>query len=124
LVVDNHRLAGPRADVPCSRVSPINVIGRWIAPPAGDRFIDQFQRPTSLRKKILPLSVKPPTIEDAVKAGGFLGGRPEDIIEQLKAVEKRYPGLDRRHQGAAIITKGDGMATPRVIELARTANLD
>ena len=22
-------------------------------------------------------------------------GRPEDIIEQLKAVEKRYPGLDR-----------------------------
>jgi hypothetical protein len=30
-----------------------------------------------------------------VKAGGFLAGRPEDIIEQLKAVEKRYPGLDR-----------------------------
>ncbi len=39
--------------------------------------------------------VKLPTIEDAVKAGGFLAGRPEDIIEQLKAVEKRYPGLDR-----------------------------
>jgi len=38
--------------------------------------------------------VKLPTIEDAVKAGGFLAGRPEDI-EQLKAVEKRYPGLDR-----------------------------
>jgi hypothetical protein len=36
-----------------------------------------------------------PTIEDAVKAGGFLAGRPEDIIEQLKAVENRYPGLDR-----------------------------
>ena len=34
-------------------------------------------------------------IEDAVKAGGFLAGRPEDIIEPLKAVEKRYPGLDR-----------------------------
>ena len=31
-----------------------------------------------------------PTIEDAVKAGGFLAGRPEDIIEALKAVEKRY----------------------------------
>jgi hypothetical protein len=30
-----------------------------------------------------------------VKAGGFLAGRPEDIIEALKAVEKRYPGLDR-----------------------------
>jgi alkanesulfonate monooxygenase SsuD/methylene tetrahydromethanopterin reductase-like flavin-dependent oxidoreductase (luciferase family) len=33
--------------------------------------------------------------EDAVKGGGFLAGRPEDIIEALKAVEKRYPGLDR-----------------------------
>jgi hypothetical protein len=32
---------------------------------------------------------------DAVKAGGFLAGRPEDIIEALKAVEKRHPGLDR-----------------------------
>src|SRR6202040_2704215 len=40
-------------------------------------------------------SLKPPKIEDAVKAGGFLAGRPEDIIEQLKAIEKRYPGLDR-----------------------------
>ena len=27
--------------------------------------------------------------------GGFLAGWPEDIIEQLKVVEKRYPGLDR-----------------------------
>ena len=36
-------------------------------------------------------SLKLPTIEDAVKAGGFLAGRPEDIIEALKAVEKRYP---------------------------------
>ncbi len=36
-----------------------------------------------------------PRIEDAVKAGGFLTGTPADIIEQLKAVEKRYPGLDR-----------------------------
>jgi hypothetical protein len=34
------------------------------------------------------------TIADAVKAGGFLAGRPEDIIEALKAVEKRYPGVD------------------------------
>jgi hypothetical protein len=37
-------------------------------------------------------TVNLPTIEDAVKTGGFLAGRPEDIIEQLKAVEKRYPG--------------------------------
>jgi hypothetical protein len=40
-------------------------------------------------------SLTAPTIEDAVKAGGFLAGRSEDIIEQLKAVERRYPGLDR-----------------------------
>ena len=47
-----------------------------------------------------------------MKAGGFLAGRPEDIIEQLKAVEKRYPGLGRRRQGAAVITKGDEHARP------------
>ena len=34
-------------------------------------------------------------VSDAVKAGGFLAGTPADIIEQLKAVEKRYPGIDR-----------------------------
>jgi hypothetical protein len=28
-----------------------------------------------------------------VKAGGFQTGTPADIIEQLEAVEKRYPGL-------------------------------
>jgi alkanesulfonate monooxygenase SsuD/methylene tetrahydromethanopterin reductase-like flavin-dependent oxidoreductase (luciferase family) len=38
---------------------------------------------------------KLPRIEDAVNAGGFLTGTPDDIIGQLKAVEKRYPGLDR-----------------------------
>jgi hypothetical protein len=37
----------------------------------------------------LPGTVKLPTIEDAAKAGGFVAGRSEDIIEQLKAVEKR-----------------------------------
>src|SRR5690242_14304648 len=47
------RLAGPRADVPCRRVSLINVIGCWIVLPAGDRFIDQFQRPATPRKLIL-----------------------------------------------------------------------
>ena len=40
-------------------------------------------------------TVRLPTIEDAVKVGGFLASRPEDIIEALKAVEKRYPGPDR-----------------------------
>jgi alkanesulfonate monooxygenase SsuD/methylene tetrahydromethanopterin reductase-like flavin-dependent oxidoreductase (luciferase family) len=49
----------------------------------------------AMRDPRLAGTVKLPTIEDAVKAGGFLAGRPEDIIEQLKAVEKRYPGLNR-----------------------------
>jgi hypothetical protein len=65
-----------------------------------------------MRDPRLAGTVKLPTIEDAVKAGGFLAGRPEDIIEQLKAVEKRYPGLGRRHQGAAVIPKGDEHARP------------
>jgi alkanesulfonate monooxygenase SsuD/methylene tetrahydromethanopterin reductase-like flavin-dependent oxidoreductase (luciferase family) len=49
----------------------------------------------AMRDPKLAGTVKLPKIEDAVNAGGFLAGRPEDIIEQLKAVEKRYPGLDR-----------------------------
>src|ERR1041385_1414905 len=49
----------------------------------------------AMRDPKLAGTAKLPTIEDAVKAGGFLAGRPEDIIEQLKAVEKRYPGLNR-----------------------------
>ncbi len=38
-------------------------------------------------------SVRLPTIKDAVKAGGFLAGRLEDIIEAPKG--GRDPGLDR-----------------------------
>ena len=49
----------------------------------------------AMRDPRLVGTVKLPTIEDAVKAGGFLAGRPEDIIDALKAVEMRYPGLDR-----------------------------
>lgn len=48
-----------------------------------------------MRDPRLAGTVKLPTIEDAVKAGGFPAGRPEDIIAQPKAVEKRYPGIDR-----------------------------
>ena len=36
-----------------------------------------------------------PRIEAAVETGGFLAGPPEVIIEQLKKLEKAYPGLDR-----------------------------
>jgi len=49
----------------------------------------------AMRDPRLVPNVKLPRIEDAVAAGGFLVGTPADIIEQLKAVEKRYPGLDR-----------------------------
>jgi len=38
---------------------------------------------------------KLPRIEDAINAGGVLCGTPEQIIEHLKGLEKRYPGLDR-----------------------------
>lgn len=36
-----------------------------------------------------------PGIEGAVASGGFMCGPADLIIEQLKAVEKRYPGLER-----------------------------
>jgi alkanesulfonate monooxygenase SsuD/methylene tetrahydromethanopterin reductase-like flavin-dependent oxidoreductase (luciferase family) len=49
----------------------------------------------AMRDPKLAATAKLPRIEDAVKAGGFLAGTPNDIIEQLKAVEKRYPGIDR-----------------------------
>jgi len=40
-------------------------------------------------------SAKLPRIEDAIKSGGFLGGSPAEIVDHLKAIEQRYPGLDR-----------------------------
>src|ERR1044071_5092672 len=40
-------------------------------------------------------TAKLPRIEDAINAGGVLCGSPEQIIEHLKGIEKRYPGLDR-----------------------------
>src|SRR6266851_1835852 len=40
-------------------------------------------------------AAKLPRIEDAINAGGVLCGTPEQIIEHLKGLEQRYPGLDR-----------------------------
>jgi alkanesulfonate monooxygenase SsuD/methylene tetrahydromethanopterin reductase-like flavin-dependent oxidoreductase (luciferase family) len=40
-------------------------------------------------------TAKLPRIEDAIAAGGVLCGTPEQFIEHLKGLEKRYPGLDR-----------------------------
>ena len=48
-----------------------------------------------MRDPRLVPNIKLPRIEDAVNAGGFLAGTPADIIAQLKAVEKEYPGLER-----------------------------
>jgi alkanesulfonate monooxygenase SsuD/methylene tetrahydromethanopterin reductase-like flavin-dependent oxidoreductase (luciferase family) len=49
----------------------------------------------AMRDPALVPNTKLPRIEDAVKAGGFLAGTAADIVEQLKAVEARYPGLER-----------------------------
>jgi alkanesulfonate monooxygenase SsuD/methylene tetrahydromethanopterin reductase-like flavin-dependent oxidoreductase (luciferase family) len=40
-------------------------------------------------------TAKLPRIEDAVAAGGFLTGNADDLIEHIKALEKKYPALDR-----------------------------
>jgi alkanesulfonate monooxygenase SsuD/methylene tetrahydromethanopterin reductase-like flavin-dependent oxidoreductase (luciferase family) len=53
------------------------------------------QQVAAMRDPNLVPTTKLPRIEDAVKAGGFLAGTPADIIAELKAVEKRYPGLER-----------------------------
>jgi alkanesulfonate monooxygenase SsuD/methylene tetrahydromethanopterin reductase-like flavin-dependent oxidoreductase (luciferase family) len=38
---------------------------------------------------------KLPRIEDAIAAGGFLCGSPAQVIDHLKALERKYPALDR-----------------------------
>jgi alkanesulfonate monooxygenase SsuD/methylene tetrahydromethanopterin reductase-like flavin-dependent oxidoreductase (luciferase family) len=38
---------------------------------------------------------KLPRIEDAVNAGGFLTGNANEVIDHLKALEEKYPALDR-----------------------------
>jgi hypothetical protein len=40
-------------------------------------------------------TAKLPRIEDAVRAGGVLCGNADDLIEHIKALERKYPGLDR-----------------------------
>src|ERR1700751_5078881 len=43
-----------------------------------------------------------PRIEDAVKAGGFLCGNADDVIAHLKALEEKYPALDRLSLGLSV----------------------
>jgi alkanesulfonate monooxygenase SsuD/methylene tetrahydromethanopterin reductase-like flavin-dependent oxidoreductase (luciferase family) len=40
-------------------------------------------------------TAKLPRIEDAIASGGFLCGSPAEMIDHLKALEAKYPGLDR-----------------------------
>ena len=40
-------------------------------------------------------TAKLPRIEDAINAGGVLCGSPQQIIDHLKGLERRYPALDR-----------------------------
>ncbi len=51
-----------------------------------------------------------PTMEEAVDGGAFLCGPPDLIIEQLKGLEERYPGLSR-------INIGQPMGTPQTVIL-------
>ena len=43
-----------------------------------------------------------PHLEDAVNAGAFLCGPPEQIIERLKTLEAQYPGLERVSVGQPV----------------------
>ena len=49
-----------------------------------------------------------PRVEDAVAAGGVLAGPPDLIIQQLKVLEKLYPGLDR-------VSVSHPMGTPETV---------
>nr|MCS5667601.1 LLM class flavin-dependent oxidoreductase [Dehalococcoidia bacterium] len=36
-----------------------------------------------------------PTLDEAVEAGSWLCGRSEDVVEALKGIEEKYPGVER-----------------------------
>jgi alkanesulfonate monooxygenase SsuD/methylene tetrahydromethanopterin reductase-like flavin-dependent oxidoreductase (luciferase family) len=45
-----------------------------------------------------------PTLRDAVRAGSWLCGPPELVVERLKEVEARYPGLEAVNVGQPVGT--------------------
>jgi hypothetical protein len=45
-----------------------------------------------------------PTLEQAVKAGSWLVGPPELIIEKIQDIQDRYPGLEEINVGGVIGT--------------------
>jgi alkanesulfonate monooxygenase SsuD/methylene tetrahydromethanopterin reductase-like flavin-dependent oxidoreductase (luciferase family) len=48
-----------------------------------------------MRDRYRAPSAKLPRIEEAIASGGFLCGSPGEIVEHLKALEAKYPALDR-----------------------------
>jgi alkanesulfonate monooxygenase SsuD/methylene tetrahydromethanopterin reductase-like flavin-dependent oxidoreductase (luciferase family) len=48
-----------------------------------------------MRDPLRAPGAKLPRIEDAIDAGGFLCGSPQQMIDHLKALEAKYPALDR-----------------------------
>ncbi len=51
-----------------------------------------------------------PTLRNAIKAGTWLIGPPEQIAEQLKDVEHKYPGLE-------VVNVGQPVGTPQAVIL-------
>ena len=45
-----------------------------------------------------------PTLESAVESGSWLVGTPEQIIEKIEDVERRWPGLDHVNMGLPVGT--------------------
>ena len=45
-----------------------------------------------------------PTLESAVESGSWLVGTPEQIIERMEDIEKRWPGLDHVNMGLPVGT--------------------
>ena len=48
-----------------------------------------------MRDRYRAPSAKLPRIEEAIASGGFLCGSPAEIVDHLKALEAKYPALDR-----------------------------
>ncbi len=57
-----------------------------------------------------------PRLQNAVDAGAFLCGTPEQIVERLKRLEEQYPGLDR-------VSMGQPVGVPQTIILEQLQRL-
>ena len=49
----------------------------------------------AMRDPKTAVTARLPTLDDAVRNGGFLTGSPAEIVDQLKTLEQRLPGLKR-----------------------------